>query len=143
MKPPLTRPAADLSRRERNLFRKFLAPLWGERVVRGHSDFCSSLFRVGPRPAPRSATAAFYVDGEPFYVVGVGYYGLRPHQRPGVSYVDYQTGAGPRWILSASRRPISTRCGPGMRSRRGAGAGPEKWAAGAARHLARSASRLL
>src|SRR5690242_16750599 len=30
----------------------------------------------------------FYVDGEPFYVVGVGYYSLRPHQQPGVSYAQ-------------------------------------------------------
>jgi hypothetical protein len=30
----------------------------------------------------------FYVDGEPFYVVGVGYNSLRPHQQPGVSYAE-------------------------------------------------------
>ncbi|OGR89604.1 MAG: hypothetical protein A2992_07610 [Elusimicrobia bacterium RIFCSPLOWO2_01_FULL_59_12] len=30
----------------------------------------------------------FYVDGEPFYVVGVGYSSLRPHQKPGVSYAQ-------------------------------------------------------
>jgi hypothetical protein len=30
----------------------------------------------------------FYVDGEPFYVVGVGYNSLRPHQNPGVSYAE-------------------------------------------------------
>ena len=30
----------------------------------------------------------FYVDGEPFYVVGVGYNSLRPHQSPGVSYAE-------------------------------------------------------
>lgn len=30
----------------------------------------------------------FYVDGEPFFVRGVGYAPWRPHQRPGVSYTD-------------------------------------------------------
>src|SRR4029077_8016549 len=30
----------------------------------------------------------FYVDGEPFYVRGVGYAPWRPHQHPGVSYTD-------------------------------------------------------
>lgn len=30
----------------------------------------------------------FYVDGEPFYVRGIGYAPWRPHQHPGVSYVD-------------------------------------------------------
>ncbi len=30
----------------------------------------------------------FYVDNLPFYVRGVGYAPWRPHQRPGVSYVD-------------------------------------------------------
>ncbi len=34
----------------------------------------------------------FYVDGEPFYVKGVGYAPWRPHQRPGVSYVDTNRG---------------------------------------------------
>jgi hypothetical protein len=30
----------------------------------------------------------FYVDGEPFYVVAVGYNGTRPHQNPGTSYAE-------------------------------------------------------
>src|SRR5262249_12780315 len=30
----------------------------------------------------------FYVGGEPFYVRAVGYAPWRPHQHPGVSYVD-------------------------------------------------------
>lgn len=30
----------------------------------------------------------FYVDGEPFHVVAVGYSSLRPHQKPGVSYAQ-------------------------------------------------------
>src|SRR3954464_12213830 len=36
----------------------------------------------------------FYVDGEPFYVVAVGYNSLRPHQRPGTSYAETNR----RWI---------------------------------------------
>src|SRR5689334_22458267 len=35
----------------------------------------------------------FYVDGEPFYVRGVGYAPWRPHQHPGVSY----SGTNHRW----------------------------------------------
>jgi len=35
----------------------------------------------------------FYVDGEPFYVRGVGYAPWRPHQHPGISY----TGTNRRW----------------------------------------------
>ncbi|MFA5975320.1 MAG: glycoside hydrolase family 2 TIM barrel-domain containing protein [Elusimicrobiota bacterium] len=30
----------------------------------------------------------FYVDGEPFYIRGIGYSPWRPHQHPGISYVD-------------------------------------------------------
>jgi hypothetical protein len=42
----------------------------------------------------------FRVDGEPFYVVGVGYNSLRPHQKPGTSYA--QTNA--RWMEMDFRR---------------------------------------
>jgi len=42
----------------------------------------------------------FYVDGNPFYVVGVGYNSLRPHQRPGVSYAETNR----RWVDMDFRR---------------------------------------
>src|SRR5258708_2390827 len=42
----------------------------------------------------------FYVDGEPFYVVAVGYNSLRPHQKPGVSYAETNR----RWMEMDFRR---------------------------------------
>ena len=42
----------------------------------------------------------FYVDGEPFYVVAVGYNSLRPHQKPGVSYAETNR----KWIDNDFRR---------------------------------------
>jgi hypothetical protein len=72
----------------------------GVRAFAGMTAFF--LLSALPSYAARSEirNGQWYVDGEPFYVVAVGYNSLRPHQKPGVSYA--QTNR--RWTETDFRR---------------------------------------